>query len=156
MYKFFTKNGQTIGFGLGLVLVIIMMLSIFGGVEEFSSYAEDDLQRYQTSIFNAGMYAAIGLVILAAAAALIFGLVQLAGDPKGAIKGIGGLIVVIAIFFIIYSSADPDSAMLARLSDFSVTDGQSKMITGAIWTALILAGIAVVSTAVSEVANFFR
>ena len=156
MYTFLTRNGQTIGFGLGLLLVIIAIVSIFSGVDAFSAFADDDPARYETTIFNFGMYAAFLLIGLAFVAALIFGVMQLASDPKGAIKGIIGLAAVIAIFFIIYSAADPDSEMLARLSDFSVSDGQSKMITGAIWTALILAGAAVIATAVSEVINFFR
>ncbi len=156
MYKFLTTNGQTIGFGLGLLLVIIMLVSIFSGVGDFTAYAEDDMARYDTTIFNVGMVAAIGLAILAALAALVFGALQFATDPKGAIKGLLGLVAVIIIFFIIYSAADPDAAMLSRLSDFDVTDGQSKMITGAIWTALILAGAAVLATVVSEVLNFFR
>ena len=156
MYTFLTRNGQTIGFGLGLLFVVIAIVSIFSGVDEFSSFADDDVARYDTTIFNFGMYAAIALVALCFVAAVIFGVAQLASDPKGAIKGIIGLVAVIALFFIIYSAADPDSEMLNRLSDFSVTDGQSKMITGAIWTALILAAAAVVATAVSEVVNFFR
>jgi len=156
MYTFLTRNGQTIGFGLGLLLVIVLIVSIFSGVDDFTAYADDDPARYETSIFNFGMYAAFFLMFLAAAAALVFGIIQLASDPKGALKGIIGLATVLIIFFIIYSAADPDSAMLARLSDFSVTDGQSKMISGAIWTALILAAVAVLATAVSEVINFFR
>jgi len=156
MYTFLTRNGQTIGFGIGLLLTIIMMVAILSGVDDFTAIPEEDMSRYQTTIFNAGLYFAIGLIILAAVAALLFGLFQFATDFKGALKGLLGLAAVVAIFFIIYSTADPDAAMLERLSDFVVTPGQSKMITGAIWTALILAGTAIAALVISEIINFFR
>lgn len=159
MYKFLTRNGQTLGFGLGLLLVVGMLVSIFSGVEKFSAFAEDDMERYQTTIFNFGMYAAFFLVVAAAVAAVLFGIMQFVGNPKGALKGLLGLLAVVALFFVIYSAADPDVDMiklLAETTDFAVTEGQSKMITGSIWTALILSGVAIAATVISEVLNFFR
>ena len=158
MYSFLTRNGQTVAFGIGLLMTIAMIGIIAGGVGEWSQIGEKDMARYDTKIFDFGMYAAFFLMAAAALAAVLFGIYQLATNPKGALKGILGLVAVIALFFIIYSAADPDAAMLERMADkeFNVTPGQSKMITGAIWTALILAGTAVVSTAVAELINFFK
>lgn len=158
MYSFLTRNGQTVAFGVGLLMAIIMVVSISGGVGEWSQLAENDMARYDTTIFNFGMIAAFALMALAAAAAVLFGIYQLATNPKGALKGILGLVAVIALFFIIYSAADPQPEMLEKMAklDFNVTPGQSKMITGAIWTALILAAMAVLSTAVAEIINFFK
>lgn len=158
MYSFLTRNGQTVAFGVGLLMAIIMVVSISGGVGDWSQIGENDMARYDTTIFNFGMYAAFALMALAAAAAVLFGVYHLATNPKGALKGILGLVAVIALFFIIYSSADPQPEMLEKMAklDFNVTPGQSKMITGSIWTALILAGLAVAATAVSEIINFFK
>lgn len=156
MYTFLTRNGQTIAFGIGLVISVLMLLLIFGGVGEFESIPDDDLSRYDTTIFNFGLYAAIGLVILCLIAAVLFGIYQLATNPKGAIKAIAGLAAVLILFFILYSTADADVDMLDRLSDFSVSPGQSQFITGAIWTALILAAAGILATVVGEVVNFFK
>jgi hypothetical protein len=158
MYNLLTRNGQTIAFGVGLIIAIIMVAIISSGVGEWSLIGENDMARYETSIFNFGMYAAFALMFLAALAALVFGVVQLASSPKGAMKGIIGLVAVVVLFFIIYSAADPDPAMLERMaeSEFVVNEGQSKAITGAIWTAIILAGGAIVATAISEIINFFK
>ncbi len=155
MYTFLTRNGQSIAFGVGLVMTIVMVALIFAGLSDFEAFG-DGAGRYDTTIFNFGMYAAIALVILGLIAAVVFGIVQLASDPKGAIKGIAGLVAIVAIFFIFYSIADPNNAMLARLSDFSVSVGQSKFISGSITTALILLAAAVVAGIVSEIINLFK
>ena len=156
MYTFLTRNGQTIAFGLGLVVTVLMLLLIFGGVAEFEAIPDDDLSRYDTTIFNFGLYAAIGLVILCFIAAVLFGIYQLATNPKGALKGLAGLGAIVVLFFILYSSADANADMLERLSDFNVSTGQSQFITGAIATALILAAAGILATVVGEVINFFK
>ena len=158
MYTFLTRNGQTLAFGLGLLVTVIAVLLIITGVDEFSAIPETDISRYDTTIFNFGMYAAVFLAIAAAAAMVLFGIYQLASDPKGAIKGIIGLGVVIAVFLIIYSIADPNPQMLeiqAR-DGFFVSPGQSKMITAGIATALILTVGSFIALAISEVLSFFR
>ncbi len=139
MYSFLTRNGQTLAFGLGLLLAIGMVLSIYlGDVGTWSQIPENNITRYETGMFNFGMKASFVLMGAAAIAALLFGIFHFASNPKGALKGIIGLIAVIALFFIIYSAADPQPEMLEKMAelDFSVTQGQSKMITGAMWTAL--------------------
>ena len=158
MYTFLTRNGQTIAFGIGLLLVIVTIAAIFGGVDEWSLIPDDDFSRYDTTIFNAGMYGAILLIVLCAAAALLFGVFQLATNFKGAIKGIIGLVAIVVLFYIIKGTADPSLDGLNLNDDIAgaLDAGQSTFITGAIATALILAAIAVVATAVSEVINFFR
>ncbi len=158
MYSFLTRNGQTVAFGIGLLIAIIMVVTIAGGVGDWSQIGENDMARYDTTIFNFGMKASFALMFFCALAAIVFGIYHLATNPKGALKGIIGLVAVIALFFIIYSSADPQVDMLEKMAklDFNVTPGQSQMITGAIWTALILAGLSVVATAVSEIINFFK
>ncbi|MFK8055157.1 MAG: hypothetical protein AB8F78_03460 [Saprospiraceae bacterium] len=158
MYSFLTRNGQTVAFGIGLLVTILMIGIIAGGVGDWSLIGEKDPTRYDTTIFDFGLYASFFLMFAAALAAIVFGIYHLATNPKGALKGILGLVAVAALFLIIYSTADPDLEMLEVMAkkDFNVSPGQSKMITGAIWTALILAGTAVIATAISEIINFFK
>ena len=156
MYSFLTRNGQAVAFLVGLAIVVIMFVSIGNGLGDWSVIGEDDPARFTTTRFNFGMYAAIGLAVLAAIAGILFGIYQLVTNPKGALKALLALGVVIGVFFIISASADPNSAMLADLSDFSVNESQSKYITGGIWTAIILVSLAFVSMAISEVINIFR
>ena len=156
MYTFLTRNGQTIAFLVGLLIVVAAIVTIVSGVGDWELIADDDPSRYDTTIFNLGMYAAIGLVIVCFIAAVLFGLLQLASDPKGAMKGIIGLAVIVGVFFVVYSSADPSVPMDGLLTEFGVSDGASKMISGAMWTALGLAVLAVLALAISEILNFFR
>ncbi len=158
MYTFLTRNGQTVAFGLGLAVTIIMLAIIFSGVNDFESIPETDALRYDTTIFNFGMYAALLLGVIGALAAIGFGIYQFATDPKGALKGMLGLAAVIVLLLVLYATADPDTSMLAAQAKdgFFVTEGQSKFITGAIATSLIMAGGAILALAISEVLSFFR
>ena len=158
MYTLLTKYGQTFAFGLGLLLTLATLLFIFTGVSEFEAIAEDDLSRYQTTIFNFGMYSAGFLILFTAVAAVLFGIFQLVTNPKGAIKGIIGIAVILVLAFVLYSMASPNEDMLARMaeSEFIVSLTQSKWITASIATALILAVTASIATAAGEIINFFR
>lgn len=156
MYKLLTKNGQTFAFGLGVLVTAIFLGSVFSGMSSFQSMSEAD--RYDTTIFNFGLYASIGLTILGIVAMILFAVFHLASDPKGAIKGIAGMAVLAIIFGIAYATAKPETseALMAAEKDFSVTSGASKFITGAITSALALSGIAIVAFVGSEIRNFFK
>jgi len=157
MYKFLTRNGQTIAFGIGLLITLLFLGIIFGGLEEFSAIPETDEKRFETGIFDFGIYAAIALVVVCAAAMLIFGVIQVASDPKGSLKGIIGLVAIIAVFFIAQATAGVDSESLDVIKkEFEVTPGQSSTISGFIGTALVMAGIAALTFVGSEIRNFFK
>ena len=159
MYAFLTKNGQTLAFGIGFLVVLLSLIIIFSGSGEFAAIDdENNPARYDTTIFNFIMYAAAALVVLCALAAVLFGIYQVATDPKGALKGLLGLGIVVVVLLILYSSADPDTAMLAAQArdGFFVEPGESKFISGLILTALGMAGTAVVALAISEIISFFK
>ena len=159
MYTFLTRNGQTLAFGLGLVIVVLSLIIIFTNGDQFATIDdENNLARYDTTIFNFIMYAAAALIVACAIAAVLFGIYQVATNPKGALKGLIGLGLVVVLLLILYSTADPDTAMLAEQAKdgFFVNEGQSKFISGLISTALIMAGGAVLALAVSEVIAFFK
>ena len=80
-------------------------------------------------------------------------------NPKSALKGIVGIAALAAIFFIIYSSVDPgaDSAgVLKEVENFSVSDGASKFISGALITTIVLSLLALATFVVFEVINLFK
>ncbi len=157
MYKFLSKNGQVIAFGIGVVITAIFLILIFSGLEGFNALPEDD--RITSDIFNFGIYAVIALIILCAIFAILFGIFQVVTNPKGSVKGLIGIAALAAVFFIAYSMATmpaPDTALAATKEGFEVTDGQFKFISGEILSALVLAGVAAASFVIAEIINFFK
>lgn len=155
MYKVLTKYGQTAAFLLGVVVIAIFLISVFSGVSEFNMMSEE--QQKESSIFDIGLYLAILLTIIAGIVAIIAGIFHTASDVRGSIKGIVGMVAIVIIFFIAYSTYSGDPAYLSEtLREFEVSDGQSAIITGAILTAIGLAIIATLAFAISELLNFFR
>ncbi len=157
MYNFLSKNGQVIAFSVGAALTALFLLSAFSGLETFNMQSKED--QWTTNIFNVGFYAAIALTAICLAAAVVFGLLQMFGNFKGALKGIIGIVALVAIFFVIYSAVDPSAApadVRAVEEQFEVTAEQSKFISGSIITTIALAGLALATFLIFEVINFFR
>lgn len=157
MYQFLAKNGQTIAFGLGVLLTAIFLISAFSGLNEFNALSDED--QWGTTIFDIGFYAAIGLTILCLIAAVLFGLSQMFTNVKSALKGIAGIAVLLIVFFIIYSTVDPaaDSASVAKeVQQFDLTDPQSRFVSAAILTTIVLSIIALVTFVVFEIINLFK
>lgn len=155
MYKFLAKNGQTIAFGIGVLVTALFLISIFSGLETFSM--QSDEEQFQTGIFDLGIIAAIGLAILCFIAAVVFGLMQMLGNIKGSLKGLLGIAALLAVFFIAFSMAAPSTGELATVEEtFKVTSGQSKFISAAIFSATAMALLAAASFVISEIVGFFK
>ena len=58
MYKFLSKRGQLIGFGLGVLVVAIFLLTAVPNAPEVE-------KEYSTTAFDVGLYLTIGLIIVA-------------------------------------------------------------------------------------------
>jgi hypothetical protein len=157
MYNFLARNGQTLAFGIGALLTIIFYLSVFSGLEQFNMQGKED--QWTTNIFNIGFYASIVLTIACLVAAVAFGLMQMVDSPKAALKGVIGVVALLAIFFLIYSSVNPAAApadVQAVEQQFEVTAQQSKFISGSIITTVVLAAVALVTFLLFEVINLFK
>lgn len=160
MYKFLVNNGQRLAFGLGILVTAIFLFSVLGGLDTFNELPEDD--QVTTTIFNAGISGAIALIFIAAAALAIFGLLQVFGNLKASLKGIIGLAVLLAVFFIAYTSANGDVASeIAPIKTSieragGINPGSLKFIGGAIVTAMVLIGAAFASFVLAEIVNFFK
>ena len=156
MYQFLTKNGQLLAFGLGLVIAVIFLLSVFGGVDTFDALPKEE--KGTTTIFNFGLMAAIALTVLCFIAALVFGIWQLIQHPKGSIKMLIGLGVMLVIFFIFFGSAQDETSgkLFELVQENNISSTQNKFITGALWTGVVLALLAAGTFVVSEVRNLFK
>ena len=156
MYRFMTRYGTMAAFGLGLLIAVIYLFSVLGGLSEFDALSKET--KGTTSIFNAGLYGAILLVILCFAAAVIFGIVQLASNPRNAIRSIGGLVLLGAILFLGYSLAGAaDTAKVQeKIASGELSENVSKLISGALWAVLALAALAAGSFVFSEIRNLFK
>ncbi len=156
MYKLLTKHGQLGAFAIGLIIIVIFFISVFGGLDGFNALTKED--KGTTTIFDAGLYLTVALLVLCAVAAVIFGIWQMVTNPKGAIKGIVGLIVLGVIFGALYSMSDSETsgAVGRAIEKFNVTEGQSKLISAGIKSTLILGCLAALAFVVSEIRNFFK
>ena len=106
MYKFLTKHGTALAFGLGVLVSAIGILTILGGLDGYNMLPED--QQGTTHIFDFAIGGGITLVIICFAAAILFGVYQIVTNPKGAIQSILGLVVIIGLLLVFYATAAPE------------------------------------------------
>lgn len=167
MYAFLNKYGQALAFGIGVLITVIFLLSIFSADEAVFDTLQGDNRSYETDIFNFGMYASIGLIVVAFAAAILFGIVQMAQNPKGSIKGILGLAALAAIVFIGYSSANGEIAQetpeiqnaiekFTTSQETTFSSGNLKFISGAILAAVVMIGLSIATLIVFGVRSIFK
>ncbi|MCI5082386.1 MAG: hypothetical protein MRY78_11855 [Saprospiraceae bacterium] len=162
MYNFLVKNGQTVAFGLGVLIVGAFLASVFGGMESFSTASEE--AQYESGIFDLGIRGAVALAFIAAIAMVGFGLFHIATNFKGSLKGIIGFAILIVIFVVAYSAADTSitPSIATAIEKFEtaqgseITEGTLRYMSGGITTMLALLGIAVVSFVAAEIRNFFK
>lgn len=154
MYNFLTKNGQVIAFVVGAAITLIFYLMVFGGLQEGFNQLPKETQ-FETTVFNFGIIATVGLIIIAIAVTVFFSVFQIVTNMKGALKGIIAFGALIAVFLIAYSTGD-GSVKEKWATELDVTEGISKFVSGAITTTLILIAVAVGAFLISEVRNFFK
>ncbi len=161
MYKFLTKNGQTLAFWLGVLITIIFLATVISNVGEFSTLPEE--QQDETTIFNFGLAGAIALTVIAALSMLIFGFYHIASDFRGSIKGIIGLAILLVVFFVSYSmaSGEPTPYIQGAIDNFEqggaeFTTNNLKFISGGISTAVALVAVAAIAFIFAEIRNLFK
>jgi hypothetical protein len=144
MYKFLSKYGQAIAFGIGAFLILLVFI-LNAGVS-------------QDTAINFELGSGLVLLVIGVIVLIGFGLFHTLTNPRESLKGILGVAALLVVFAIIYFAATPESSgdLYQTRLDFGVSDGQTKFISGAISTALILIGGAALAFIVSEVSNFFK
>lgn len=157
MYKFLTKNGQAVAFGLGLIVAALFIIVAISGQESFNSLPDEE--KYTTSIFDIGLAGSLAMAVIALLLTVGFAIFQTATNFRSSILGIIALVGLVAIFFIAYSTASGEATgVLAKAAEGAggITPNEMKIIGGGITTALILAGLAVAGIVISEIINFFK
>ena len=165
MYKFLTKNGQSLALGLGVLVIAIFLISIYSG---FSSAGYDmstdlnklsDAEQAEINFFDAGIGLTVALIIINFILAfVVFGILDLVKFPKNAIKFLIGAVALAIVFYILYATSNFDtSGRLATLNDtFGITEGISKFISGGIKTTLGLLGLSALAVIVGEVWSILK
>ena len=168
MYSFLNKYGQALAFGIGVLITIIFLASIFSADDttlELLQANDKTAETYETDIFNFGISISLILTALAFVVALVFGLIQMASNPKGSIKGIAGLVVLALILFVGYSMAsgeatDPEIqnaiTKFETSQESEITPGNLKFISGSILTAIVMIGLAVLTLLVFGIRSIFK
>ncbi|MEQ8705016.1 MAG: hypothetical protein RIC19_13910 [Phaeodactylibacter sp.] len=161
MYKFLTKNGQTLAFGLGVLITAVFMISVVSNMGEFTAMADD--KQMETTIFDFGLYGAIALAVIAAVAMVVFGLFQVVTSFKSSMKGILGFAALLVIFFVSYSMTDTNVTpyIQGAIDKFEqggavFTDENLKFISGGISTTIVLVVVAAAAFVISEITNLFK
>lgn len=165
LYKLFSSKGQMFAFILGLVVVLLILGSVITGLSgagyDMSTDLNQVLKNSETeefNFFNLLVTLPVILIGLALVFAVVFSVIQLFSDPKGSMKAIIGLGIVVVLFAVFYSMASPETAgRIGMLHDkFGITDGASKLISGGIKTTLTLVGAAAILMVISEIRNMFK
>lgn len=174
MYNFFSKNGQTLSFVIGIAISVVFVLMIITGMNgrELSADTFKDggvameapqvLETLETiNLFDFGFYATYALLITAIAAAVLLSLFYFFMNFKvSALKGLVPIIVLFIVFFVVYSSYSPDESDVYKVKVardlFGVGDTQSQIVSGSITAVGFGLAAACISLVVAEVANIFR
>ncbi len=166
LYNFLTGKGQLIALLLAILCVVIVLGSIFSGIggagydvgTDLVSILKDPDSTQEFNFFNAAIAIPMTLIIIAAAALVIFGLLSLVSDPKGSMKFIISAAVVLVVFFLFYSMSQSETTgkIFTLLQTNNIGEGTSKFISGGIKTTILLIVLSVISAIGGEVYNIFK
>ena len=154
MYTFLTKNGQTLAFGFGILMVLIYFIMILAG-QDPGDMTNDMLKG--TGKFNFGLWAAILLVALGFILWALFTVFHVFGNLKGSLKGFIGIGILAVILIIFKSMAKVDSGrLLNTVEEANIGPALSSWLSGALNTTVGLIAIAIVILVLFEIYNLFK
>lgn len=162
MYKFLTKNGLLVALGVGVLVIIVHFASVFAGIEAFNQIPADDLESKPellavgSKLVSSGITLTVILFIIAAIAMLGFGIFQVATNPKGAIKGIAGLVLIALIFGIGWATSGNEVLEVWDTKGFGITPSISKYVGASVFASIALLALASIGLVLSEIRNFFK
>ena len=158
LYNTLTKHGTAIGFGLGILGVLIFFLPIIMGMEAFSAIPEEEQAKSdEGNIFLTGIYFTIFLAILALVIAIIFGIIQVASNPKSAKSGLIAIVALVAIFGIAFALSNEDlAAKYLEDAEYDANGTVAKNVGMGIRGTVTLLALAFFGLLVSEIRNFFK
>jgi membrane associated rhomboid family serine protease len=134
------------------VTVVMVVIFYAGGVvegTEGTNYEEPVI----TETFIIWAYI---LLALAIGLTLIFSLINMISNPKGAKKSLIGILGAAAVLFLAYILADDTVLNLPHYTGSDNVPSTLKMVDTGLFTAYIFAGLAVVSIIYVEIAKAFK
>lgn len=139
MYDFLMKKGQMIAFLTGAVLVVIHLVLSMGGGYDF------------------GLYAGIGLAVIAAVIMLV-GVAKYFMENPRQIRVMLGFVVLFVILgaLIMMASGDIPASLQNSAADKGVTSGIFKYVNGSVNGTIMLLVVAFLGLVVSEVLSLFK
>jgi hypothetical protein len=158
LYNFLEKRGQSVFFGLGLLLVIIYFASVSAGLNDFNKLATKPVdERITSNLFNFGINVGVALVIICAVITVILGLIYVAQNFKKSLRLLIAVGVLLVMFFILKStSSGVDTLPEEMVADFDLNDAKATMVGGALKTAVVLMGLTILAFVGAEVRNLFK
>ncbi|HMR88646.1 MAG TPA: hypothetical protein PKD51_10855 [Saprospiraceae bacterium] len=161
MYNFLVKNGTAVAMGVGSLVTLIFIGTVWAGLSSSGYDTSTDLMAVDYKNFNGfnvGIYLTIVLSVIAILLMLGGVILDLIQNRKTSMKMVIGIIALIVVFIVLYSTAtfDTGGKWDALNAEFKVGEKASKFISAGIWTCGILLVISVLSIVVSEVKNFFK
>lgn len=161
LYNFLVKKGLMVALGIGILFIILHFVGISGGIEEFSQIPEDPASKPErlevgSKMVSMGIMVTVALLAITFVVALVFAIIQVLSNPKGALAGIAGLVVILIIFGIGYSMSAGEVEQSWIDKDFGITPTISKYVSGAVFASAVMVGLAVLGLVVSEIRNFFK
>ncbi len=162
MYNLLTKKGQLFAFLLGAISTVIVVGSIIGNANKSMldnpEAAKMAPEIANTGILNTGLNITVLLLVIALAAVVIFGAINLLTNIKGSLKFVIGFAILIIMFFVLKSTAEHETVgkIVETMTEFNIDESLSKGISAAIKGTIGMAIVAVGSMVVFEVLNIFK
>ena len=165
MYNLLTKHGQTFALGLGLLVIIVYLITVFTGISSSGYEMSTDLnaldaeEKAAIGFFNPSIILTIVLIVVAAILAfVVFGALNIIKFPTESIKFVIGFVALLIVFLICYftSSTDAVGRLNELISKRHLSDNVVKFISGGILTTLLLTVGAMALIVYSEVRNAFK
>ena len=101
------------------------------------------------SVIDIGMYVTYGLLVVAALAAIVASIIQMAGNFRKAIPALIGIAALVIIVLISYSTSTSEAYENA-------SPAVSQWVGGGIKATITLIGLALISAVFTEVYKYFR
>ena len=161
-YNFLMKYGNLIAMVVAILILALFLININSGMNSMRFDSSTNLIEHKDKVnfFNSTLWIAIYMIFIAAIIWILFGLFNLFLNPKGSIKFLVSLVVVIVLYIIFYNMATVEqSGRLGELiSDpgYHVTGNITKHISAGLKTMLSLFGLSILALIVSEIISFFK
>jgi fatty acid desaturase len=161
-YNFLMKYGNLLAMVVAILILALFLININSGMNSMGFDSNTNLIEHKDKVnfFNNTLWIAIYMIFIAAIVWILFGIYNLVLNPKGSLKFLISLIVVVVLYFIFYSTATVEtSGRLGELlsdSSYHVDGNITKHISAGLKTMLSLFGLSILSLIVSEIISFFK